>query len=119
MDSRLRKRVANVSTNPTYAESPSGTGYLLFMQASTLMAQRFDAGKLELAGEALPVADQVSLPPSPAPGFAAFSASWNGVLAYQTLIPATNELVWFDRQGRRLGTVGEPGNYSLPALSPE
>jgi eukaryotic-like serine/threonine-protein kinase len=119
MDSRLRKRVANVSTNPTYAESPSGTGYLLFMQASTLMAQRFDAGKLELAGEALPVADQVSLPPSPAPGFAAFSASWNGVLAYQTLIPATNELVWFDRQGRRLGTVGEPGNYSLPALSPD
>jgi Tol biopolymer transport system component len=65
------------------------------------------------------VADQVSLPPSPAQGFAAFSASWNGVLAYQTLVQATNELVWLDRQGRRLGTVGEPGNYSLPALSPD
>lgn len=119
LDSKVRKRVANVSTNPTYAESPSGAGYLLFMHASTLMAQRFDAERLELAGETFSVADQVSLPPSPAPGFAAFSASWNGVLAYQTLIQAPTELVWFNRQGRRLGTVGEPGNYSLPALSPD
>ena len=119
LDSKMRKRVANVSTNPAYAESPSGGGYLLFMQASTLMAQRFDAQSLELAGEAFPVADQISLPPSPAPGFAAFSASWNGVLAYQTLGLTPTEMVWFDRQGRRMGTVGEPGNYSIPALSPD
>ena len=32
---------------------------------------------------------------------------------------ATTELVWFDRQGRRLAAVGEPGNYSVPALSPD
>ena len=33
LDSKATKRVANVSTNPAYAESPSGAGYLLFMHA--------------------------------------------------------------------------------------
>jgi Tol biopolymer transport system component len=28
-------------------------------------------------------------------------------------------LVWFDRSGKRLGTVAEPGSYSNPALSPD
>ena len=119
LDSKLNKRVLNVSTNPSFAESPAGAGYLLFMQASSLMAQRFDAGSLEVQGHAFPVANQVSLPPSPSQGLGVFSASWNGVLAYQTLGQATTELVWFDRQGRRLGRVGEPDLYSIPALSPD
>jgi len=119
LDSKATKRLLNISTNPSYAELPNGIGYLLFMQASTLMAQRFDVASLELQGEAFPVADQVSLPPSSFQGFAAFSASWNGVLAYQTLSRANTELVWFDRQGRRLGTVGGPAKYAIPALSPD
>jgi Tol biopolymer transport system component len=59
------------------------------------------------------------LPPSPAQGFAAFSASGNGVVAYRTLPAATTELVWFDRQGNRVGAVGAPANYSNPSLSPD
>jgi serine/threonine protein kinase/Tol biopolymer transport system component len=119
LDSKISKRLANVSTNPTYAESLSGAGYLLFMQAATLMAQAFDPRNLALQGEAFPVAEQVLLPPAPGRGFAAFSASRNGVLAYRTLGQASTELVWFDRQGKRLGTLGEPANYSVPALSPD
>ena len=83
------------------------------------MAQAFDPRKLELQGEGFPVAEQVLLPPAPGRGFAAFSASSNGVLAYRTLGHASTELVWFNRQGKRLGTVGEPANYSVPALSPD
>ena len=118
LDSKVSKRVINASTNPSYAGLPSGIGYLLYMHAATLMAQQFDAKKLELQGEEFPVADQVLMPPAPARGFAAFSASRNGVLAYRTRREAITELVWFDRQGRRLGTIGEAGNYSIPALSP-
>ena len=118
LDSKLRKRVANVSSNPAYVGSPSGTGHLLFMQAATLMAQAFDTKKLELQGAVFPVAEHVLMPPANAPGYAAFSASQNGVLAYRTLGQASTEMVWFDRQGKRLGTVGEPANYSVPALSP-
>jgi eukaryotic-like serine/threonine-protein kinase len=119
LDSKVSKQLSNASTNPSYSAFRSGAGYLLFMQAATLMAQAFDAGKLELQGEAFPVANQVLLPPSPAKGFAAFSASWNGVLVYETLGHSTTELDWFDRQGRRLGVVGEPGEFSIPALSPD
>ena len=40
------------------------------------------------------------------------------MLAFQTL-QATTELVWFDPQGHRLATIGQPSNYSNPALSPD
>jgi Tol biopolymer transport system component/DNA-binding winged helix-turn-helix (wHTH) protein len=119
LDSKVRKRVANTSTNPSYAGFPSGTGYLLFMQAATLMAQPFDTRRLESQGESFPAAQQVWLPPAPAQGYAAFSVSGNGMLAYQTRGTAATELVWFNRQGKRLGTVGEPSDYSNPALSPD
>lgn len=119
LDSKDKKRLVNVSSLPAYAGLPSGRGYLLFMHAATLMAQAFDPRKLEMEGEASPVADDVRLPPTPALGFAAFSVSGPRVLAYQALGQATTELVWFDRQGRRLGNIGEAGNYSVPALSPD
>ena len=49
-----------------------------------------------------------------------FSVSQNGVLAYRRAIPPPpNELTWHDRQGKRLGTVGEPGIFTNPALSPD
>lgn len=118
LDSKVAKQVVNTSTNPLYAVLPSGIGYLLYMHTATLMARQFDAKKLELQGEEFPVADQVLMPPAPARGFAAFSASATGVLAYRTRHVAMTELVWFDRRGHRLGTVGEPGTYSVPALSP-
>jgi dipeptidyl aminopeptidase/acylaminoacyl peptidase len=81
------------------------------------MAQPFDATRLQSHGEPLPVAQQLWLPPAPAQGYAAFSVSGNGVLAYQTRGPATTELVWFDRLGKRQGRVGEPGDYNNPAIS--
>jgi serine/threonine protein kinase len=119
LDAKVNKQLLNISGNPSYAESSTGQGYLLFMQGSTLMAQAFDAGRLEVFGERFPVAEQVLLPPANQPGFGAYSVSKNGVLAYRTLDQATTELVWFDREGRRLRSVGEPANYSNPALSPD
>jgi len=119
LDSKVSKLVLKASGNPAYAAFPSGIGYLLSMQAATLMAQAFDPVRLELQGERFPVAARLYLPPAPASGFAAFSVSQNGVLSYRTLGQASTELVWFDRQGRRLGTVGEPANYSVPNLSPD
>ncbi len=119
LDSTVNKLVMRANGNPSYAAFPSGIGYLLSMQSATLMAQAFDPARLDLSGERFPVAERLVLPPAPAPGFAAFSAAQNGELAYRTLGQASTELVWFDRQGRRLGTVGKPANYSVPALSPD
>jgi eukaryotic-like serine/threonine-protein kinase len=79
-----------------------------------LMAQPFDARQLELTGEPVPVVQQVAHYING--GY--FSASANGVLVYMTgSAAATTQLAWFDRQGKIVGTVGEPGDYYYPALS--
>ena len=80
------------------------------------MAQPFDAGKLTLRGEAVPIAE--GLPPrqnSPP-----YSASLTGVLAYRTGATIGNrKLAWFDRDGKPLGTAGDPGDYNSVSLSPD
>src|SRR5262249_49023001 len=49
-----------------------------------------------------------------------FSVSANGSLAYRNGAGfGRSEMVWLDRNGKRLGTVGEPADYSNPALSPD
>jgi Tol biopolymer transport system component len=66
---------------------------------------------LRLDGEPLVVAESVERTAVSAN----FSVSETGVLAYR---PVTqNELIWFDRNGRRIGVIGEPGHYADPGLS--
>ena len=90
-------------------------GYLLYMLGNTLLARPFDTGSLRVTGEPIPIADQVERTTGSRRG--AFTVSQTGVLAYRRL--NETELVWFDRGGRRLGTVGPPGHYRNPALSPD
>lgn len=49
--------------------------------------------------------------------YAAFSASQTGLLAFAST-PATADLVWIDRAGRRIGSIGPPGEYVDFRLSP-
>src|SRR5260370_7602339 len=80
------------------------------------MAQLFDSRKLELAGEAMPIAEGFA-DQGPAP----FSASTTGVLAYGSSRGAglTSQLTWYDRTGKILDTVGELDSYYSLALSPD
>ena len=90
-------------------------GYLLYMLGNTLLARPFDTVSLRVTGEPIPIADQVERTTGSRRG--AFTVSQTGVLAYRRL--NETQLVWFDRGGRRLGTVGPPGHYRNPALSPD
>jgi eukaryotic-like serine/threonine-protein kinase len=104
---------------PVYAPSADpSTGYLLFMLKGTLMAQPFDNRRLELKGQTTPVAEQVA-DDRGGGGNGAFSASANDVLVYWRSTASDRQLTWYDRQGKILGTVGEPGNYGRLALSPD
>jgi Tol biopolymer transport system component len=102
-----------------YAPSPNGSiGHVLFLRENTLMARPFDAASLALAAEAVPVAESVTT----SFGRGMFEASATGVLAYGTgagLGTPTTQLTWFDRAGKILETVGEPGQYNTVALSPD
>ena len=49
-----------------------------------------------------------------------FSASQNGLLVYYSGGAGLNsQLTWFDRGGKPLGTVGAPGSFVGPAVSPD
>jgi Tol biopolymer transport system component len=106
------------NSQPVYAPSADpSTGYLLFVREGTLMAQPFDNRRLELKGQAAPIAEQVSRNLAGSV-YVAFSASANDVLA----VPrgaVSSQLTWYDREGKVMGTTGEPGAYAYLALSPD
>jgi Tol biopolymer transport system component/predicted Ser/Thr protein kinase len=98
-----------------------GPGLLLSMRNDTLFAQPFDADRLELSGEAVPVADQVGS--FALANAALFSVSENGALAYRIGAgiggDRINSLAWYDRTGKLTATLGEAGRYTNPAVSPD
>ena len=88
-------------------------GYLLYARDRTLVAHPFDPDALRLKGEPIPVAAGVARSYF---GLTGFSASGSGALAFRAS-SAGDELLWLDRAGKKVGTLGEPGEYSNPALS--
>jgi Tol biopolymer transport system component len=96
------KVVAKANSNAMYAQ-----GYLLYLRENTLMAQPFDAQRLETTGGAVPVEEGIPTYTSPS-RVAAFTVSPAGLLAYETgATRAQRQLVWKDRTGKVLGTLGD------------
>jgi serine/threonine protein kinase/dipeptidyl aminopeptidase/acylaminoacyl peptidase len=110
------KRLLATTSAPVYVpSSDSDSGQVLFLRQGTLMAQPFDAHRLELSGEAVPIAEQVGSYLD----YGFFSASNNGVLVYRSDAGQIYQPTWLDRQGKVLATVAEPGRYNSLALSPD
>ena len=113
LDSTEAKFLVRADSNALYAPP----GYLLYLRGETLMAQPFDAGSLKLKGDALPIAEHVSSPQAFHRGL--FTLSGTGLLAYETGQGGNAQFLWVDKQGNKIGTVGEPGNQGAPLLSPD
>ncbi|HYM13462.1 MAG TPA: protein kinase, partial [Bryobacterales bacterium] len=112
LDSKDRTRLVATASSAAYA-----SGYLLFLRERTLVAQPFDLARLATTGEAVPVAEPVQ-----SSGFsrARFSVSGTGVLVYDSGGSVnSSRLFWFDRAGKPLGPVGDPGEYTDVNLSPD
>jgi eukaryotic-like serine/threonine-protein kinase len=113
IDSKETKEVVPQASNPAYVEP----GVLLFSRDGNLLAQPFDTKMLKIKGDAVPIAENVAR--FEARKLAFFSASSAGVLVYARATAFPSRLLWLDRQGKLLGSVGEPGDYSSPRLSPD
>jgi eukaryotic-like serine/threonine-protein kinase len=85
-------------------------GYLI-VGGETLTAQPFDASRLTLAGQPIPVAETVD----------AFSVSNTGLLLFRkgAGAPQNKQLTWFSHTGEQMGIVGTPENYGDIELSPK
>jgi Tol biopolymer transport system component len=114
LDSPATTRLVASDSNATYAPP----GMILFVREGSLLAQGFDVGRLEMKGEAHPIAERVAWAVAPW-NLAAFSVSRTGTLTYRLGGGSRTQFAWFDRAGRELATVGPPGDYLAPALSPD
>jgi serine/threonine protein kinase/Tol biopolymer transport system component len=114
LDSKETRFLFNTGSAVAYAPP----GYLLFVRDGILMAQAFNPERLQLNGGAVVVVEQVDFDQDFALGM--FSVSQTGVLVYSSAKSFQNtQLVWFDRTGKQIGTVGEPARYGDIRLSPD
>jgi len=100
------------------SQAEYASGRLLFARERALVAQPFDPSKGTVSGEAVPLAEDLLMLPGAA--LSVFSASANGVLAYLTgKAELMTSLEWHDREGKLLGTLGEPAVHRSPQISPD
>jgi len=112
LGSREITRLVQAGSQARYAP-PS---QLLYLSGSTLMARPFDAKALRFTGQAVPVAENVGQFGT----LGYFSVSPSGVLAYQAVPSAARvQMALFNHNGKELGTLGPPGIYGDPAISPD
>ncbi len=115
LDSQEKKLIVPSEAQALY----SPEGHLLWWREGSLMAQAFDAKRLELTGSAVPVAERVLFSASQSNGI--FSASQNGILVLQsggTL--GADELSWIDRSGKPVGKVAvEQASLAHVRISPD
>ena len=94
-------------------------GHLFFADDEHhLVSVPFDPSKAILSGSPAPVANVVGFQPSTY--WADFAVSDSGMLIYNVKSGGTlSQLVWMDRTGKQLGTLGQTGMMCNPALSPD
>lgn len=106
------KNLEQVASYALYAPP----GYLLYMDQKALMARPFNLRRLDFTGPALKVAENAGA----GQGYGYLSVSATGVLTYAPwLSEAVDQMAWFNREGQKLGTLGPPGRYINPAVSPD
>jgi WD40 repeat protein len=100
-------------TNPVVMQ----TGQLLFFRDGSLWSVPFDSGKLALTGSPVPVLEGVAVTTG---GYATFSASNTGALAYRPGAAGSTFVVnWVGRDGVRAPLLEKPQVYQYPMLSPD
>ena len=92
---------------------------LLVARNGGLMARRFDADRLTVDPEPVPVASKL-LVENGTTGYSALRAAANGHIVYRSAAART-QLVWVDRSGREIRAIGEPDDtqMSITGLSPD
>ena len=104
-------------SGPGPAEASREVGWLLWVRAGTLVAQRLQLAQAALTGEPVTLADGVA-----AEGFihGAVSVAATGLVAYRTGGGSQRQLTWVDRSGAARGNVSDPdATLSTPRVSPD
>ena len=113
-----RRTVARGGFSPRYFATPSGTGNLIFLRGSTLLAVPFDLSRPALAGAPSPVLEDVS---STRAAGGDFSFAQNGAFVYAS--GEGQEGGWsislVDSSGKAQPLHAPLGTYFTPRFSPD
>ena len=116
LKSHERKRLIEIASSVAYA-----SGHLVYVKQGVLVAQRFDPGRLELEGDAVPLAKDVRMDTRFSRG--QFTVSSEGTLAYVAGALASQAILeWRGRDGKPLQTLGDPADFfanGVPHISPD
>jgi Tol biopolymer transport system component len=113
LHSKEEKEVMATHGNGLYA-----SGHLLFLRGNTLMAQPFDLKKLELNGDAVPIADPVQEDITTLNSM--MSVSEEGTMLFlEGATTAGRQLLWVDRKGKKVDEVPGLDSYRSPRISPD
>jgi Tol biopolymer transport system component len=115
LDSDQTQRIMGVQSNVAYV-SRGRNGFLLYLKDRALQAQHFDGERL--TGEPVTVIENLEYG---APSlYGAFASSVDGrVIIFRPETAGPTQFKWFDRKGTALGTLGVPGEYIQPRISPD
>jgi serine/threonine protein kinase/WD40 repeat protein len=115
LDSKERRLLVPTESSGAYAEP----GYLLFVRDGTLLAQKFNLDKMQLEGDARPVAAHVGVNTTVFRSILAASAT--GTLVYlEGGASVGHRLVWYGLDGKPgPSAIPEEAQYRNPVFSPD
>jgi Tol biopolymer transport system component len=114
LESGERKTLIESGFSPQYLP----TGHLVFARGNTVFAVPFDAERLKVVGDPVPLIPQVAARPKS--GYAGFQVSPAGVLAYRPQRSiARRVLTWVDRAGNETRLPVSEGGFDSPRVSPD
>jgi Tol biopolymer transport system component/predicted Ser/Thr protein kinase len=102
-----RVRLLADASDAWYSSGGGDEDHLLWIRDRTLLAQRFNADKLQLIGEPHPLAEP-----------AVMATSAKRVLLYGSSA-ALRQFKWLDSRGNEVGLLGEPGPWVFSRFSPD
>ncbi len=114
LDSKEAQLLIDDATNAAYVDP----GYLLYGRSGNLYAWRFDWGDRRLVGQPVPIVKE-KLSFWEAKNLEVFAASGSGTIVYLPEAVPKTALQWYDSGGRALGSLGTPGFYLAPRISPD
>jgi eukaryotic-like serine/threonine-protein kinase len=116
LETGMRRVVAPHGTFPHFTES----GHLLYRQAGVIYGQSFDAARLEVRGEAVPVVQYVAKLGGINGGSTQFATAAIGTMLYVPgSAPEPQTLVWVGRDGTETPLATPVATYVHPRLSPD
>jgi serine/threonine protein kinase len=114
-ESRLLFSTDNRTVAVALDSATTNEGWLVFTRQGALLATPFDFRRNQLLGDSVQLTAQAQADGS---GRSRLSVAANGTLVLLEGNSNT-QLVWFDRTGKRLSTLGQPGIFLNHRFSPD